>query len=551
MWVVATLAVSSGIGMRAWYLFHRPVNADETIVGLMANQIAHGHMSAFYWGQAYGGGESYLVALGFRIFGSSVWVMELVPVLLAAATALLTWRVALRLVTDPALAVLAGALVWASPKSALSNSTLELGFRGLTMVCSVGLVLLALRILDGRRRTSEFIGLGLVAGLGWWSSPEIIYFALPAVLLLGLAIVGDRRTGRGRWWVTNMAVVVVSGIVGSLPWLWANVHTHFQSLRPSAFALPPGSPGYVGRLHIFFQFSLPMLFNLRSQGSGAWLWSRSVSLVVLAVAVSVFAVALCLCLLRDGRSRIIAIGVLAFPFLVALSPATWYWGDGRYADFIGPLLALVLTVGCADAAERLAPRLRRRRRARTGRRRHVRQGGAPGPALGRCMLAFLVAATVVVCVVNFARFVIPLSSFAAGWGDPNGPAKQSTAILEANGVRAGYADYWVAYPLDLLSGGRLEITTAGADPDRWASLDGRVHASSSQAWLFVALDAAGINQFAATVAIQGPDGISEDEFVADLHRLGVPYKVVDAGLVQAVVPSRVVSLSSVGLQRPA
>jgi hypothetical protein len=547
VWIVTGLAICSGIAMRAWNLFHRPVNADEAIVGLMADQIAHGHMSAFYWGQAYGGGEPYLVALLFRIFGSSVWAMELVPVLLAAVTAVLTWRVARRLVPDPALALLAGALVWASPKSALSNSTLELGFRGLTMACSLGLVLVALRILDGRRRTLEFVGLGLVAGVGWWSSPEIIYFALPAVLLLGLAFVGDRGDGRGRRWASRMAVVVVSGIVGSLPWLWANVHSRFQSLRPSAFALPPGSPGYVGRLHIFFQYSLPMLLNLRSEGSGAWLWSRSVSLALLAVGVAVFAVALCLCLLRDGRSRIFAIAVMAFPFLVALSPATWYWGDGRYVDFVGPLLAIVVTIGCADAAERL---VQWRRRARALRRRHVREGRAPERALGRCMLAFLVTVMVVVCIVDFGRFVNPLSSFAAGWGDPNGPVNQSVAILEANGVRAGYADYWVAYPLDLVGDGRLEITTAGGDPDRWASLDRQVHESSSQAWLFVAPDAAGINQFASTLAIQGPDGISQAAFVADLDRLRIPYKVIDAGLVQAVVPSRPVPLSSVGLQRP-
>jgi hypothetical protein len=546
VWVVTAAAVSSGIAMRSWYLFHRPVNADETIVGLMADQIAHGHFSAFYWGQSYGGVEPYLVAVLFRIFGTSVLAMETVPVLLAAATAVLTWRAASRLVPDPALAVLAGALVWAAPKSTLSNSTLELGFRGVTMVCSVALLLVALRILDGRRRPVDFVALGVVAGVGWWSSPEIIYAALPAALLVGLAVVHDDEAGRSRRWVARLGVVVASAIIGALPWLWANLNSGFTSLRPGAFALPPGAPGYVGRLHLFFRYSLPMVLDLRSQGTGDWLWSRTVSLTVLAVASGVLAVALFLCLVRGGRSRMVAVGVLAFPFLVALSPATWFWADGRYVDYLGPLLALVVTVGCADAAGRL---VRWRRRLHSGRRRYAGDTVVPERALGRLLLAVLVAAAVVACAVDFARFVSPASSFASGWVDPNAPAGQSVADLEANGVRAGYADYWVAYPLDLMGDGRLEITTAGTDPDRWPALDRAVHESPSQAWLFVTPNAAGIDQFGSTFAIQGPGGLSQAGFVADLDRLGVPYRVVDAGLVQAVVPARPVSLSSVGLQR--
>ena len=73
--------------MRSWYLFHRPVNGDEAIAGLLANQIAHGHFSAFYWGQSYGGAEPYLVAVLYRVFGSGIWAMKVVPVLLAAVGA--------------------------------------------------------------------------------------------------------------------------------------------------------------------------------------------------------------------------------------------------------------------------------------------------------------------------------------------------------------------------------------------------------------------------------------------------------------------------------
>ena len=538
-WSVAALAVLWGIAVRCWYLFHRPVNGDESIVGLLANQIAHGHFSAFYWGQSYGGGEPYLVAVLFRIFGSSTWALEVVPVLLAAVSGVLTWRVVRRLVPDPSLALLAGALVWASPLTALSNSTLELGFRGLTMVCSLGILLLALRILDGRRTLVEFVALGVVAGVGWWSSPEIIYFGLPAGLILVWAVLRDTDDGKARRWVGRLAVVVGAGIVGSLPWLWANAHSHLQSLRSSSFNLPPGSPGYSGRVHLFFEYNIPLLLNLRAQGSGAWLWTRSTSLVVLVAFAVVFAAALCLCLLRDVKSRIIAVAVLAFPFLLALSPASWYWGDGRYVDFIVPLLAMTLAIGCAEAARRLAGR--RDGEARASRR---------AVALGRVALAVVVSCLVAVEVVDVSRTVTTLSSYAANWRDPNGPAMHAVDVLEANGVHYGYADYWVAYPLTLLSDGRLRITTAGADPDRWQAMDAEVQASPSPAWLFVTPDAPAIEQFASTLAIQGPNGMSQAQFEAELHHLGVPYRVVDAGLVTAVIPDRKVAPSAVGLGRP-
>lgn len=52
-----------------------------------------------------------MVAGAFAIFGSSIWVLEGTAVVLSMAAAVLTWRIILRLVQDPALAALAGALV--------------------------------------------------------------------------------------------------------------------------------------------------------------------------------------------------------------------------------------------------------------------------------------------------------------------------------------------------------------------------------------------------------------------------------------------------------
>lgn len=109
-----------------WYIFYEPVHSHPAIVGLMAEQTLHGHFSAFSWGEAYDGAEPYVVALFFAVFGQSVWVLEAVPIVLAATAAVLTWRIARRLVDDAALGVLAGAAVRVVPQASVSNSTVEL-----------------------------------------------------------------------------------------------------------------------------------------------------------------------------------------------------------------------------------------------------------------------------------------------------------------------------------------------------------------------------------------------------------------------------------------
>ena len=47
--------------------------------------------------------------------------------------------------------------------------------------------------------------------------------------------------------------------------------------------------------------------------------------------------------------------LVAFPFIYALSPFTWYWADGRYALYLAPMLALGV-VSAAEVAARVVGR---------------------------------------------------------------------------------------------------------------------------------------------------------------------------------------------------
>ncbi len=535
---VLGLAVAVGVGLRLWYLFHAPVNSDEAIVGLMARGVLHGHFEAFYWGQPYGGGEQYVVAPLFAVFGQSAYVLGLAPVLLSAAAAVLVWRIARRVVTSRVLALLAGVLVWLGPDAVLANSTREYGFRGVTLVCGLACLLFALRILQAPITRVDAAGLGLAAGLGWWSSPEIVYFLLPAGLI-ALGAWYRSRTDR-RPWPTRLALGATTFVVGALPWIWANVRSGGASLKPSSFpggAVTAMNSGYAGRLGIFFRIWLPLSVDLRHLPSGSFLFGATVGDLLLAIVLAVVVVALLACLMRRDRATVLAVAVLAFPFLFAAQPGTWFWEDGRYIVFLSPLLALVLVAG----GESIIGWLGRRQRSHRHRSRIE-------PAIGALVMSAALA--VAVAALTVATFAgdnqVNFGSFASGWSDPDGPVVRAIATLQAQGVVDGYADYWVAYKIDLLDP-HLTITPAPGDVDRSRAIDAEVARSPDPAWLFVPAKelAAAYPQFSFTPVITGPRAITEPNFVAALDHLGISHRTVPAGLLTAVVPGRPVTIREV------
>ncbi len=256
-----------GVWFRIGYLVSWTTNSDQSVVGLMAMSIRHGHQYAFFWGQAYGGVEPYVVAIVFTVFGQSAFALGLTPIVLVGIASLLTWRIALRLVSDRWLAGLAGAFVWVVPAFGATQAK-EYGFRDAALVCGLTALLMALRILDDRRSLLDFFGWGLAVGLGWWASPESIYFSIPSIALIIGAVVSSHRLGNTRGWSRGAAIAACAAVLGALPWLWANVRNGLQSLNAASESAPTDG-GYVSHLHIFLTDVLPMELGIRRYGSGA------------------------------------------------------------------------------------------------------------------------------------------------------------------------------------------------------------------------------------------------------------------------------------------
>jgi Dolichyl-phosphate-mannose-protein mannosyltransferase len=525
---LVALGIVAGVVGRAWWITHTPIDSDQAVVGLMAREILHGHVTAFYWGQSYGGVEPFLVAAVFAVAGQNAYSLTVVPAVLMAATAVLTWRTALRLVEDRWLAALAGLLVWSIPMFGVTETT-EYGFRNVTLAVGVVLLLMSLRILDGRSSVLDVAGFGLLVGVGWWASPEITFFLVPAGLLFAGALLGTWRTLGYRFWLPRIGVSLVGFGVGALPWLWSNIPDGFRSLDASKVTVA-GSGGYLSHLHLFFVDVLPLQLGVHRIIYGTPLLPGALGLISEVLILGALVASSAVCLLQGGRGRAIAVGLLAFPFLYALDPLGWFWYDGRYSIYLSPLAALVFVMGC----ERI-PRLID---GKLSSHAHSRVGG-PGRArrAARASVALLVVVALSSAAVGFA-WMVGSNQNSVLTSDPNAAAQREIALLEQHGLSVGYANYWVSYKLDFLSGGALEFVPVPWDQVRSSSMGEQVGRAARPAWLFVppAGIAAATDQFG--ISNLQPGFVHEAAFERSLTAHGVEFSIVHLGLFDAIVPRR-------------
>jgi 4-amino-4-deoxy-L-arabinose transferase-like glycosyltransferase len=246
--VAILLAAAAGIVLRVWA--YRAAtgmpDSDEAVVGLMARHALRGELTTFYWGQPYGGPQEMLLSLPlFWITGGSLLALRLAPIALSAVAAILVWRVGRRTIGAPAAAV-AGAVFWLWPPFNLQHLTHAYDFYGTDVFYCSLLLLLALRIVElpSRMRVALF---GLVLGLAYWQTTQIIPIALPVI---GWTIWKRHGAFRPLWIALPLAAL------GASPWLiwnaqhdWASVmrrsslQTHFHGLRLIVSPLLPMTLG--------------------------------------------------------------------------------------------------------------------------------------------------------------------------------------------------------------------------------------------------------------------------------------------------------------------
>jgi hypothetical protein len=409
----------AGIGLRVWaYRAELGVpNSDEAVVGLMVRHIVHhGELTTFYWGQAYGGSqEALLTAPLFLVAGSSWLALRLVPIVLSAVASLLVWRVGRRTIGEPAGAV-AGAVFWIWPAFNLYQLTHQYDFYASDVVYCALLLLLALRVVERPDRTRVAL-FGLVLGLAFWQTSQIVPVAAPVVLW---TIWKQPRCLRYVWIAAPLAVL------GALPWIVWNAEHGWRSL-----AQPPYG-NYARSLRLLASPILPMMVGLRAPFSARLLLPAALTYLVYVGLLALFVYGAFKVRRRDAS--ILYFVALVFPFIYAISPKTLLaLGRPRYITVLTPILALLL----AQVATRYSR------------------------ALAVLALAGVVSVVTLQRMDVWFRGVPARTDNAKGLGPRHAvqwvPRDLSGLIsrLQSLGLDHVYADYWLAYRLDFDSHERI------------------------------------------------------------------------------------------------
>lgn len=442
LWLVlVALAVAAGASYRLTVAFGLGpfTDSDEVMSSLMARDLLeHGTYPAFLWNQSNGGTlEVALVAGAQRVLGTSFISLRLVTVLLGVVGSLLVWRVGRRLADEVGGAV-AGLASWLWPAGFVSWSTKEYLYYQPVLVLGASALLLSLRCTERVERRLEPVALGLVLGLGWWTSPNITYFAVPALANLVLRPAWLRRRS---WLLPGPA------LLGALPWLVNNAEHGWRSLvvpevyRQGTFAsrlglfLEDGVPTSLGLLGFWTEEEVVPGGRLLAAGLGALLAGGA--LVHLARWVRQ----------RESPVPIDLLGLLAVPFLYAASPvngSTELWVP-RYFFFAGPFVAL---------------------------------------ALGRLLAQRVLATVGVALMVGLAWLDLRPAWAQIDWTPPPDDIEVLAAALDREGVDAAFGSYWTTNRLTWASEGEVLGTPMLQQVVRDDRADVVVRGSEAPAYVF-------------------------------------------------------------------
>lgn len=417
-----------------------PFNSDEAIVALMARHINQGNIPVFFYGQTYMGSlDAMLVAIGFRILGEEVWVIRFVQSLLYLGTVITTMMIAHRLLKFERAALYAGLMMAIPPINTSLYSTASLGGYGEMLLMGnlllLGGISVIQQIKDSQIPINKKICLGLLfwglgAGFAFWVIGLTLVYSLSVLFLLMWYLIKKIS-----WKAYLPAIILLlGGIIGSSPWWFSAVQagdlsiiselaggaikgagTEILLLRPLQRALN------------LFIFGGTVLIGLRPPWDISWLMLPLLPLILIFwLSVLVFSVKRFVDNKEDiGRTVLSLMGlILAAGFI--LSP----YGDDPSGRYFLPLMIPMVIFG-ADLLTTQFPR--------------------------QPMIEY--AAILLILIFNFGGTVQSVKTYPPGITTQFDKVAQVdmkemdelVVFLEENRIRAGYTNYWVAYPLAFLS----------------------------------------------------------------------------------------------------
>lgn len=381
----------------------------------------------FYAGQHYGGTLEQLVQAAWYLttgLPQNALTLRLPQVLLSVLTCALIWLVGVRILPTRGHATAAALVFAVGPWFNLVGTASSQGFYVVGQTLGILSWWLALKVGERSSLGRQATLLGLVTGLGLWTTATSVYFLVPALVWV-IPLFGRRVRAWGPYLLGCSA--------GALPVAW-------QLVAAGRLPLQSGVPVHTSLLDRAHNLVGPVLreFLGVSYGHDAGGLPRPAQYAAAVGSVAVYAVAVwrrrsglrdLLCGRRIERRP--ADLLLTVPPIVLLtylgSSSTWYVGTPRYLLVAYPLLVL----GGAAAV----PDVR--------------------PIWGACLAGL---ATVVVAVLTIGFF----GTQGRSWRDQEPELRQVLAVLAARDERVIRADYWTAMPLLYLANPSTRVgVTAG------------------------------------------------------------------------------------------
>jgi len=425
--------------LRLW-LLASPVgrlDGDEAAAGMAAQGILEGRYPLYFPDPLayFGALEQYLQAPLLALDPTSPFLLRVPQVALSVASCWLVAVVARRCLAargDPAWAgETAAALFAVGPFFSLAWSFKT---RTYTAALFLGLAGLALALgarPDDRRAVLRAAGFGLVCGLAFWTNWTSAFLLLPAALYwFGAA-------GWRRWALVLPAAAAFA--VGAAPFLWVAAHG-----RPPTFLDRVVTPSTIPqRAEALFGSVLGQFVGVRRPipaGADTPVLPEPLPLVVVGLLLALVVVGaarrwrglLRLVTLRGGAAPgdALLLAALLAPVLYVASQFAFLTEEPRYLV----VLYGALPVGLAA----LVPR------------------GRSGPAIAGLLVAALALSTVDGTVATLRTDGLAATSRSQVQSEDL-PAVLDA--LEEEGVRAVWADYWLAHPLAFVARDRIVAAT--------------------------------------------------------------------------------------------
>jgi hypothetical protein len=209
---------------------------DEGVEGLMSQNVLRGRFPIFFYGQSvHGVADRYVAAIVLKGLGPTPLALKL-AVLPLFFVFLVSVAVTTRRLFGPRVAAVAALLIAIPPYYFFGWSLDSRGHYMVMLILGTWLLFLGWRIVQEGVAESpprRFVGLGLMAGLAWWTNYLSASFLLPLAVALAL---GGARARPSRWRAlgTRAAIALASFATGTAPLI-----AYYAGHRLSPF--PPGS----------------------------------------------------------------------------------------------------------------------------------------------------------------------------------------------------------------------------------------------------------------------------------------------------------------------